>query len=143
MTIRLLFSIIGLCLLFSCSGTEELEQIEGEFTDSLQTIVDTSDIMYNVDTNQYISKDKEKEEQKKEIIKKYGEQWDFCDCVRKNDSIQKAIEKGNDNTDYDKLFERMDVVETKCVEMLAAPNTTPEERQKHQERVKKCLKAKK
>lgn len=142
MTLKLLLPISIAALLLACNGNEA-NGTDDLVSDTLQPVIDTTDIMFNVDTTQYISKDKEKEELKQEIVKKYGEQWDFCDCVRKNDSIQKAIEKGNDNTDYDKLFERMEVVEKKCVEMLTAPNTTPEERQKHQERVKKCLKAKK
>ncbi len=32
----------------------------------------------------------EKLEEHAKIVAKYGEQWDFCNCVLKNDSINKA-----------------------------------------------------
>lgn len=72
------------------------------------------------------------------IEAKYGEQWDFCHCVVVNDSIDKAIKAGNSD---DKLFERWDYVDKKCQAFrIQDPNRTPEERDAHERRVKKCLK---
>lgn len=72
------------------------------------------------------------------IEAKYGEQWDFCHCVIVNDSINKAIQKGN--TD-DKLLNRWDYVDKKCQAFrIQDPSRTPEERDSHERRVKKCLK---
>ncbi len=72
------------------------------------------------------------------IEAKYGEQWDFCHCVVVNDSIDKAIKAGNT---ADKLIERWDFVDKKCQAFrIQDPNRTPEERDAHERRVKKCLK---
>jgi hypothetical protein len=73
------------------------------------------------------------------IEKKYGEQWDFCHCVVVNDSIDKAIKGGNSD---DKLMARWDIVDKKCQAFrIQDPARTPEEREAHEKRVRKCLKA--
>lgn len=76
-----------------------------------------------------------------EIEKKYGEQWDFCTCVIKNDSINKAFSKPVSDSEFDRLSERFDVIDEKCKAFLVQnPNVTPEERVEHERKVKKCLK---
>ena len=75
------------------------------------------------------------------IEEKYGVQWDFCDCVIKNDSINKVISDldGVSDEQIDIIFVRWDEIELHCKELLTAPNTTPEERSKYSKKVKKCL----
>jgi hypothetical protein len=82
----------------------------------------------------------EKLEEHAKIVAKYGEQWDFCNCVLKNDSINKALEKTLSDKQTDKLMARWEFVDTKCKDFLTTPNTTPEERSKHEWKVKQCLK---
>jgi hypothetical protein len=82
----------------------------------------------------------EKLEVHAKIVAKYGEQWDFCNCVLKNDSINKALEKKLSDKQTDKLMARWEFVDTKCKDFLTTPNTTPEERAKHEWKVKQCLK---
>lgn len=84
----------------------------------------------------------ERTELKQKIEKKYGEQWDFCACILKNDSINKAFKNKLTPEQEDKLIDRWDFVETKCKELTTFDNTTPEERAIYQARVKKCLKNK-
>jgi len=78
----------------------------------------------------------------KVIEEKYGKQWDFCDCVIKNDSINKAMSNldGVSDEDVDKLFLRWDKIESHCMKLLTAPNKTPDERNRHARKVRKCLK---
>lgn len=72
------------------------------------------------------------------IEEKYGEQWDFCHCVVVNDSIDKAIKAGN--TD-DVLLERWDFVDKKCQAFrIQDASRTPEQREQHEKKVRKCLK---
>lgn len=72
------------------------------------------------------------------IEEKYGEQWDFCHCVVVNDSIDKAIKAGNTE---DKLIERWDYIDNKCQAFkIQDPSRTPEQREAHERRVKRCLK---
>ncbi len=75
------------------------------------------------------------------IEKKYGIQWDFCDCIVKNDSIQKAIESANDISDveFDILMNRFEAIDKHCKSIITNPSRTPEERKTHEQRVKKCL----
>lgn len=75
------------------------------------------------------------------IVKKYGEQWDFCTCIVANDSITDAFEKKLTPAQESKLLARWDYVDRKCKELTTFDNTTPEERAKHEKRVNKCLKA--
>lgn len=75
------------------------------------------------------------------IEKQFGEQWGFCDCVIKNDSINKAFSKQVSDKEFDRLSDRFDEIDMKCKAFLAQnPNTTPEERAIHEKKVKKCLK---
>jgi hypothetical protein len=78
--------------------------------------------------------------QMNEIEQLYGEQWDFCDCVVKNDSIEKALMATEDDAQIDLILVRMDEVDQHCKSMLAQPNTTPEQRDRHARKVRKCLK---
>ena len=87
-----------------------------------------------------INKKAEKVENHIKIVEKYGEQWDFCSCVLKNDSINKAFEKNLTDKQSEKLMARWEFVENKCKEFLTTPNTTPEEREAHELKVKRCLK---
>ncbi|MBI1838120.1 MAG: hypothetical protein HYR91_12730 [Flavobacteriia bacterium] len=77
------------------------------------------------------------QENKAKIVKKYGEQWGFCECVILNDSIDKQIKAGNLDS---KLEERLQVVEKHCKAFLIMDNNiTPEQREIHEKKVKKCL----
>jgi hypothetical protein len=84
----------------------------------------------------------ERTELKQKIEKKYGEQWDFCECILKNDSINKAFKNKLTPEQEDKLIDRWDFVETKCKELTTYANTTPEERAIYQKKVSNCLKNK-
>jgi hypothetical protein len=75
------------------------------------------------------------------IEKKYGEQWEFCDCVVRNDSVNTAIMETDDDAQIDLIIARMDTIEKHCKELLTTPNTTPDERARHERKVNKCLKA--
>jgi len=79
-------------------------------------------------------------ENKIKIEEKFGEQWDFCRCVLANDSLDRLIKK---NVDLDEKFMKtFDEVDQKCKAFLVmSPNKTPEEREEHEQKIKKCLKA--
>ena len=78
-------------------------------------------------------------ENKLNIEKIYGEQWDFCKCAIANDSLDKAVKAGDVT---DKLMERFDEVDIKCKSFLVMDNTrTPEERAKHDKKIRNCLRA--
>lgn len=123
---------------FSSCCSRHFEEEEVVITHHEEVIVDTVlvDTMLS-DTGQYVD---ELAETSNLIEATYGVQWDFCDCVIKNDSIQKVVEQAEDDADYDAIFLRMDEIDLHCKEMLAMPNTTPEERDKHNRKVRKCLK---
>jgi hypothetical protein len=75
------------------------------------------------------------------IEEKYGEQWDFCDCVIKGDSINKAFSKPNlPDAEFNRLAARFDVIDEKCQAFrIQDANRTPEQREAHEKKVRKCL----
>ncbi len=79
----------------------------------------------------------------KKIEAKYGEQWDFCNCVVKGDSINKAFLKPNlPDKEFERLSNRFDEIDEKCQAFrIQDANRTPEERAIHEKKVKKCLRA--
>ena len=137
----LLVSFILTLLLVSCqesntdTKTKVLQKSETDSTrDASLPIKETKKVVKVID------KKTEKQEVHEKIVAKYGEQWDFCNCVVKNDSINNALEKNLTDKQTDKLMARWEYIDTKCKEFLTAPNTTPEQRAKHEWKVKQCLK---
>jgi len=72
----------------------------------------------------------------------YGEQWDFCDCVIKGDSLNKALTNDKlSDKELDLILKRFDEIDKKCQAFkIIDPNRTPKERSLHEKKVKKCLK---
>jgi hypothetical protein len=119
-----------------CHGSEDEVVDHGHQHDSLNH----EEVVLNenfVDTGGYVNDSAALET---EIELKYGVQWDFCDCVVKNDSINKVLESAGDDADYDGILARMEVIDQHCKGLLATPNTTPEQRDRHARKVRKCLK---
>lgn len=128
-------------LIFSCKNeTNPLNNLKTkEDTDSSE--IDSIKIIKDSPKKiEIINEKAEKVENHTKIVEKYGEQWDFCSCVIKNDSINKAFEKNLSDNQSEKLMVRWEFVENKCKEFLTTPNTTPEEREAHELKVKRCLK---
>ena len=118
-------------------------QGEGGFKQHIKVVKKKEDkIISNIDISEVDEKHSEEfVESLIEIEKKYGEQWDFCTCVIKNDSINKAFSNPVSDQEFDRLSARFDVIDEKCKAFLVQnPNQTPEERANHEKKVKKCLK---
>lgn len=75
------------------------------------------------------------------IEEKYGEQWDFCDCVVKGDSINKAFSKPNlPDKEFDRLSARFDEIDSRCQAFrIQDASRTPEQRELHEKKVRNCL----
>ena len=144
---NLLF-IVTLFFVISCNSdvsNSDLEINPDEITDS-ETTNENANNEEGVSNYDMSMVDDENSEEFKEsledIEKQYGEQWDFCTCVVKNDSLNKAFAVELSDADFDRLAERLDVVDAKCKAFLVQnPNVTPEERAAHEKKVKKCLDA--
>lgn len=136
-------TILSIISCAGCSGAGDNEaatKVALQDPRSVRTIQDR--IISNIDMSNV--DDKHSEEFMHSLIdieKKYGEQWDFCTCVVKNDSINKAFSKPVGDAEFDRLSARFDVIDEKCKAFLVHdPNITPEERTNHERKVKKCLK---
>lgn len=132
--------ILFTVLLFSCSSPTENASLPTE-TENLEE--DTVVLLTAADTVKKNYEIKENQENLQKIEKQYGEQWGFCECVVANDSIDKAVKKIDDfeSPQAEKLLDRFDYVAQKCQAFLGMDsNRTPEERSKHEKKVKKCLK---
>ncbi len=143
---RLLF-FITIISLFSCASDPEVV-IEGpeQAGDTIQknNRLDSLEEQIKSDYDMSTVDDENSEEFMEslvEIEKKYGEQWDFCTCVIKNDSINKAFSSPVSDNEFERLSARFDVIDEKCKAFLVQnPNVTPEERAKHEKKVRNCLK---
>lgn len=102
----------------------------------------TSDIKSEYDMGTVDKKDlKEFKENLEKIEKVHGEQWDFCTCVVKNDSINRAFSEEVSDAEFERLSTRFDEIDVKCKAFLAqSPNVTPADRAAHDKKVKNCLK---
>jgi len=132
-----LFSF-ALLLFVSCGSDKKCTDCDKPKVEK-DTIVDPMAEALKNDTAA-VDNTQERGEIHQKIVKKYGEQWDFCKCVIANDSITDAVEKGIKPQDEEKFMARWDYVDRKCKELTTFDNTTPEERMKHEKRVNKCLK---
>lgn len=140
MRLFIVLSLSSLVFAFSsccgCYGNDEEVVDHGHEHDSAHA----EEVVLNehfIDTGGYVNDSVALET---EIELKYGVQWDFCDCVVKNDSIEKALFATEDEAQIDLILVRMDEVDQHCKGMLATPNTTPEQRDRHARKVRKCLK---
>ncbi len=137
----LTISLIAL-LLLSCSGKEhcaDCPECGVNLNVDNMTIEDAvlnskNSVNQGVDTNELSASIAKIEE-------KYGEQWDFCDCVIKGDSINKAFSKPNlPDKEFDRLSARFDEIDIKCQAFrIQDASRTPEQRDKHEKKVRKCL----
>jgi PBP1b-binding outer membrane lipoprotein LpoB len=135
------FSILISFFLLSCKNDSVQENKSAEKVDTLKVKQDSvQEVKESPKKIEIISEKAEKKEIHEKIVEQFGEQWDFCNCVTKNDSINKAFEKNLSDKQSEKLMARWEYVENKCKEFLTNSNTTPEERLEHELKVKKCLK---
>jgi hypothetical protein len=83
---------------------------------------------------------------RKSLVKieaEHGIQWDFCTCIVKNDSLNKALQKPNlPDKQFDILLTRSDTIEQRCQAFLAQNvDITPDQRALHEKKVRDCLRA--
>ena len=115
-----------------------MKVVPSKSTDSLLIVEKTDSLVQEEVIIKEVSKDPEIQEAQEEIVKKYGEQWDFCTCIVKSDSVNTALMEAPDDM-FDLVMERSEYIDSKCKGLLIQPNATPEERAAHEKRVKKCL----
>jgi len=144
---KLLF-FITLFTVISCTSDVNNNDVLTDDSDSLAVGNDVQDTLDKHIISDYDMSTVDKKNQKEfkqnlaKIEKIHGEQWDFCTCVLKNDSINKAFAKPVSDKEFDRLSDRFDEIDSKCKAFLAqSPNVTPEERIAHEKKVKKCLKS--
>lgn len=128
-------------IISSCNSTTAVQEDKSDES-SLPAEPEGMENAFGPDTIPKKHEVKEQKENLAKIEKKYGEQWGFCECVVANDSIDRAVKKITDfeTPDAEKLLNRFDYVSKKCQAFLGMDaNRTPEERQRHEKKVKRCL----
>lgn len=148
---KIIFAFLSLLLIVSSCGSEskgskpkkKKDVVVMTEEDSITATIDSLHITSEMDMSLISPEDRgEFLKNLAEIEKKHGQQWDFCTCVIKNDSINKAFMKELSDEAFDKLSLRFDVIDAKCKAFLAQnPNQTPEDRAKHEKKVRDCLRA--
>jgi hypothetical protein len=66
-------------------------------------------------------------------------QWEFCECVVQNDSINHVVEHSIEGADWDSILMRMDQIDSNCRKVLTVPLTSLKARELHVAKVRKCL----
>lgn len=135
---KLIF-LFAFIMFFSCGRKNENQNIAPEETSLIEQ--DLTEAL-TTDTVKKKHEIKEQKENLEKIEKKYGEQWGFCECVVINDSIDKAVKSLADfeTPEAEKLLERWEFVSNRCQAFLGMDsNKTPEDREKHAKKVKRCL----
>lgn len=146
------YAFFLLFFLVACSAQSKKEDVPAP--DDEQTITAGTDTQVNNNQDSFqiesdydwsVVDNKNVKEFKENFVKieeEYGVQWDFCTCVVKNDSINKAFQKEDiPDTEFDRLSERFDVITERCQAFLVQNSSrTPDERTRHREKVLKCLK---
>jgi hypothetical protein len=129
-----------LFFLFSCTQKKSCKECEKENKSFL------TEEEYKFISAQKEQKDKgvDKKDLKSSIYlieKKYGEQWDFCACILKGDSVNKAILKPNlSDKQLQKLLNRFEHINKKCQSFkIQDASRSPEQRVSHEKKVKECL----
>ena len=134
---KLYFFSILLIVSISCS------QEKKETTSNTKTNIDSS-LEIPIDTSKVkivAPETSEQDSQENRIVKKYGKQWGFCDCIKKIDSLNKQSQKtGLSDKELESILVEFDLMEKKCKSILSNPSHTPSQRKKHEKRVKDCLK---
>lgn len=138
MTLQRLVPVLIAFVAVSCSGNKQ-ECTDCAVADK-DTVAQVDDMSAALARDTATAPTKEAQENHAKIVKKYGEQWDFCKCIIANDSITDAFEKKLTPQQEEALMARWEYVDSKCKELTTTPNTTPEERDRHEKRVNKCLK---
>lgn len=140
---RKIYFISCLVLITSCNSTAKnsVDSIHSKDSITLTNGTDSLKTQSNRAVEEHYETDNNQTTEKI-IRQKYGVQWDFCDCIVKNDSIQNAIDLAGDidDAEFDVLISRFEEIDQHCKSIIASPNTTPDERKAHERRVKKCLK---
>ena len=144
---KLLF-LVTLFAVISCKSDSEInfETVsENDTISEVIDVVDTIDKQIISDYDMSTVDKKNSQEFKQSLVKiekQFGEQWSFCDCVVKGDSINKAFTNPNlPDAEFDRLANRLDEIDAKCQAFrIQNPNVTPEERAKHEKKVRDCLK---
>ena len=134
---KLYFFSILLVVLISCSQdkNEAVNNTKTNTDSSLQILNDSSQLeIVSPETS-------EQDSQENRIVKKYGKQWDFCDCIKKTDSLNKQSQKtGLSDKELESILVEFDLIEKKCKSILSHSSHTPSQRKKHERRVEECLK---
>jgi hypothetical protein len=139
---------LTLIIIVSCKSDPKPPDVTPDDTDSTDMVgLDSLDTVSLI--SDYKMKDvdpKLRAEFRRSLVKieaKHGIQWDFCTCVIKNDSLNKALQKPNlPDKIFDVLLIRSDTIEQRCQAFLAQNvDTTPDQRALHEKKVRDCLKA--
>lgn len=139
---KTLFALILIVFISSCVKKSSCTDCESCGVNLNVKEVSLEDALENAKTDPVHVDTTELQESIAKIEEKYGEQWDFCDCVIKGDSINKAFSKPNlPDAEFDRLAKRFDEINIKCQAFrIQDASRTPEQREEHEKKVRKCLK---
>lgn len=135
---KLLYFLIIIFMFFSCENNGK-RNVKRQHVSKKEE--HKSKVVDFTHKQNYISKKKEKLLLQSQIATKYGQQFTFCECVQKGDSLNKALKNQKlSEKALDQLLIRFEEIDKKCQAFrLNDANATPRERQQYKKKVKECL----
>lgn len=123
--------------LLACTSGDDSEQ---DATDS--TMADIEDTIglevIDEDTTTFI--ETEEEEAERKVVLKELPKTTFCDCIKKQNEINKKLEKAETDAEIDAVLAEMDkFTEGECKNLMAGDRTSPSARAEHMRKVAECL----
>ncbi len=134
---KFIFGFFFIFLLFSCSQNKKNE--EGKKNTIIKKTTREDTLNFPLDTAAV----QKAEKPLPTIENKYGKQWDFCDCIKKKDSINKLFLTDLSDKQLDEILGSSDIIDQKCKSVFDYNVSSPEERVIHQKKIDDCMVLKK
>ena len=142
---RFFFAVFFCLVLFSCSQTSKDKK---RSIDSSKNIVSqneelTSSHNEKLETEDYspndiLEKKKNLETVDSSLNSKKNNEWDFCDCISKKDSINSLLANVTD-IDLDDVLSFSEIVDKKCKGFFEYDVSNVNQRKKHKKKVADCI----
>jgi len=121
----------------ACSSGEDNEQ---DTTDSTMVITNENTDLEVLEEDTASLNITEEEAADKKVVLKELPKVTFCDCIRRQNEINKQLDKAETDAEIDEVLAEMDkFTEGDCKNILAGDRTSPSARAEHQRKVAECL----
>ncbi len=137
MRIESIFLILTVVIISSCQGNGDDNQKDDSL--NITNKADTASFADNNENEKQDSIESNEESTPKKELKEL-KQVTFCDCVKKQEAINKQLEEAETDDQINAALALMDEIENgECKNLLAGNTDSPSKRAEHKRKVAECL----